>query len=315
VRIGLLVHSFGRGDLAGVVDGIRQAAMAGLHSAWLTEVYGLDALTALTVAGRDVPGIELGTAVVPTFPRHPIVLAGQALTTQAAVEGRLALGIGPSHRAVVEDILGSSYDRPVRHVREYLTVLRALVYGGTVDFDGETLRAATRLGPLRVRGASPFPILLAALGPRMVRVAGELADGTVTWLAGPRTLGQRIVPALEATAQAAGRPPPRVVVGLPVCVTNDEARARRRIGHHLAAYRHVPSYRAVLDEEGAAGPAGVALVGDEDGVTEQVQGLARLGVTDFLAYIVGSAGEGEATLRLLGRLARSETCRGRLTAR
>lgn len=306
MRIGLLVHTFGRGDLGGVVDRIGAAAAAGLHSAWLTELYGVDALTAIAVAGREVPGIELGTAVVPTFPRHPIVLAGQALTTQAAVGGRLVLGVGPSHRAVVEGVLGASYDRPLRHLREYLSALRALVNEGTVDLQGETLRAATRLGPLQVRDAAPFPILLAALGPRMVRLAGELADGTVTWLAGPRALG-RIVPSLEEASRAAHRAAPRVVAGLPVCVTHDEATARRRIALLLAAYRDVPSYRSLLDEEGVGGPADVALVGNEDRIADQITQLGRLGVTDFVAYIAGSAEERSATLRLLGCLARPQS--------
>lgn len=306
MRIGLLVHDFVRGDLAGVTAQFRVAAAAGLHGAWLTEVYGLDALTALAVAGQDVPRLELGTAVVPLFPRHPVALAGQALTTQAAVGGRLVLGVGPSHRAVVEGVLGASYERPVRYVREYLTVLRSLIGGGMVDFQGETLRAATTLGPLRVRGAEPFPIFLAGLGPRMVRLAGAVADGTVTWLAGPTTLGRRIVPSLHAAAEEAGRPTPRVVAGFPVCVTAAEATARRRIGRFLAPYGAMPSYRSLLDEEGVDGPAGVALVGSDDRVAEQVDGLARRGVTDVLAYVVGSPAEREATLGLLGRLAQQE---------
>lgn len=303
MRIGVMVHAFDRSGLTGALRQIQAAHDAGVESAWLTQVYGLEALTVLAVAGREIPDIDLGTAVVPTYARHPMVLASQALTTQAAVGGRLRLGIGPSHQAAVEGMMGIPFDRPVRHTREYLTVLTALLREGTVDYRGETVRAATLMGPLQVADASPFPVLVAALGPAMLALTGELADGTITWLAGPGVVGGRIAPSITKAAEGAGRPAPRVVVGLPVCVTADPAAARERAARRLGAYGAFPSYRRLLDEEGADGPADVAIVGDEERVARQITALADCGATEFMGQAVGSAEEREATIRLLGRLA------------
>lgn len=297
-----MVHAFDRSGLSGAIRQLADARAAGVRSAWLTQVYGLEALTVLAVAGREIPDLLLGTAVVPTYARHPMVMASQALTTQAAVGGRLRLGIGPSHQAAVEGMMGIPYDRPVRHTREYLTVLGALLLEGSVDYSGETLSAATLMGPLEVSDAAPFPVLVAALGPAMLAVTGELADGTITWLAGPGVVGERIAPQVRAAAAAAGRPDPQVVVGLPVCVTADPGAARERVARRLGPYSAFPSYRRLLDEEGAAGPADVAIVGDEDHVARQIAALAGCGATEFMGQAVGSVEERAATVRLLGQL-------------
>lgn len=291
MRIGI----FG-GEVAGlrgiddVVASARQAADHGFASYWMPQIFGLDALTALAVVGREVPGIELGTAVVPTYPRHPMMLAGQALTTQAISGGRLTLGIGLSHQLVIEGMFGQSFDRPLRHMREYLSILMALVHEGTVAFRGETLSAN---GTLNVAGATPFPVLIAALGPRMLELAGTAADGTITWMTGPATLEAHTIPTITKAAEQAGRPAPRVCVGLPVCVTDDPDGARERAGRAFAMYDSLPSYKAMLDREGAAGPADVAMVGDEATVAAALRRLDDLGTTDFVAVEYGSVSKGE----------------------
>ncbi len=259
---------------------VQQAADDGFPSAWLNNIFGLDALTALAVAGRQVPGIELATAVMPTYPRHPAALAQQALTAAAATGGRVTLGIGPSHKIVIEDMFGYRFDRPALHTQEYLQVLGPLLRGEAVSFHGETVSAEITLS---VAAPGPVPVLLAALGPRMLRIAGELADGTVTWMAGSATMRDHIVPGITRAAQAAGRPAPRVVCILPVCVTSDPDGARAAAAKTFALYGQLPSYRAMLDREGAAGPADVALVGTEAEVGAQLTALAKAGVTDFVA--------------------------------
>src|SRR5882724_11069611 len=241
--IGVMVGGSG---LGGVLDAVREAAEAGIGRAWVPQVFGVEALTAIAVAGREIPGIELGTAVVPTYPRHPLVLAGQALTTSAALGGaRLHLGIGLSHQLVIEGMLGMAFERPALHMREYLSALRPALDGQPVDVKGETLRAATLMGPLTVddAGPVPIPVMVAALGPALLRVAGELADGTLTWMAAPQVVGSRIAPSITAAAEAAGRPRPRVGVGLPVAVTSDVDGALERAAASYAIYGTLPSYQ------------------------------------------------------------------------
>lgn len=282
VRIGtMLAEVSGTDALTKITDDLRAAADQGYASAWMSNIFGLEALTTLAVAGSQVPGIELGTAVVPTYPRHPAVLAQQALTASLAVSGRLVLGIGLSHQIVIQDMYGYSFDRPARHMREYLAVLLPLLAGEPADFDGETVHA--HIGLSVPRTDTRVPVLLAALAPRMLRLAGEQADGTVLWMTGLATVRDYVVPSITAAAAAAGRPSPRVVCMLPVCVTSDPAAARADADRVLAIYGQLPSYRAMLDREGAAGPGDVAIVGDEESVAAQLTALAQAGVTDFVA--------------------------------
>ena len=202
MRIGTSVQEHTGTDALSVLrDDLRRAADDGFTSAWMSNIFGLDALTALAVAGSQVPRIELGTAVVPTYPRHPAVLAQQALTTATAVGGRLTLGIGLSHKIVIDDMYGYSFDRPARHMREYLSVLLPLLGGEPASFAGETLRADIGLSTPRT---GRVPVLLAAMAPQMLRLAGERADGTVLWMTGPATVRDYVVPAITAAAQAAG---------------------------------------------------------------------------------------------------------------
>ena len=298
MRIGIMAAETGGDQALGkLADQLRRAADDGFASAWMSNIFGLDALTSLAVAGSQVPGIELGTAVVPTYPRHPAVLAQQALTVALAVgPGRLALGIGLSHKIVIEDMYGYSFDKPARHMREYLSVLLPLLDGTAVSVDGSTLSAHIGLSTPR---AGRVPVLLAALAPRMLELAGGQADGTVLWMTGPATVRDYVVPAITTAASAAGRPSPRVVCALPVCVTSDPDAARASAEKELAIYGQLPSYRAMLDREGAAGPGDVAIVGDEDAVAAQIQALADAGVTDFTAAQFARGPDRERTRSLL----------------
>ncbi|MER6512314.1 LLM class F420-dependent oxidoreductase [Nonomuraea sp. NPDC050227] len=282
----------GPDPLGALRDEIAQAAEDGFASAWLSHIFGLDALTALAVAGSQVPGIELGTSVVPTYPRHPAALAQQAMTANAALGGRLALGIGLSHQVVIEHMFGLSFERPYRHMKEYLDVLLPASRGEQVKAAGETIRADVRL---TTPGAG-FPVLIAALGPRMLKLAGTVADGTVLWMTGPKTVAEHVAPTITAAAAEAGRPAPRIVCALPVCVTDDPAAAVERANEIFAVYGTLPSYRAMLDREGAAGPGNVAVVGDEESVLAQLERLRQAGVTDFVG---ATFAERERTRELL----------------
>lgn len=303
MRIGIHVALGGRGDNAvdELVEAAGQAHELGLDF-WVPQLTDIDALTALAVVGRQVPGLRVGTAVVPTYTRHPLVMAMQALTVQAATGGNLVLGIGLSHRVVIEGAFGLSYDTPVRHMREYLAVLMPVLHDGQVSFEGEELTART-FAPVRPAGSSAPPVLVAALGTQMLNVAGRMADGTALWMVGRRTVADHIVPTITQAASAAGRPAPEVLVGLPVCVTADPEAAREKAAAAFGFYDNLPSYRAMLDKEGAAGPADVAVVGDEESVAGQLRALADVGATALSLPVFGSREERERTLRVLGELA------------
>jgi F420-dependent oxidoreductase-like protein len=296
MRIGIFAGHTANGPIDATVDAARAAADDGFATFWLPQIFGMEALTALAVVGREVPGIELGTAVVPTYPRHPVTLAQEALTTQAISGGRLVLGIGLSHQPVIEGMFGLSFDKPLRHMREYLDVLVPLMRDGQVSSAGETITGRVALD---VKGATPPPVLLAALGPKMLELAGTVVDGTVTWMTGAATIADHVVPVITSAAQAAGRPAPRVGVGLPVCVTDDVDAARERAAKLFEIYGTLPSYRAMLDREGAADPADVAIAGDEATVGTQIAHLESIGSTDFVANIFGSKEERDRTWAFL----------------
>jgi F420-dependent oxidoreductase-like protein len=297
VDIGIAVGDVrGPASLEQVVGQVAEAAEAGFGTAWSAQAPGWDALTTLALAGARVPGIGLGTAVVPVPQRHPLVLASHALTVQAAVGGRLTLGIGAGVAAMTQGMYGLPADRPARRMREYLPVLRSLLAGGEVAHRGETLTAAGAAG---VPGVPPPSVLLAALGPAMLRIAGTLADGVVTWMTGPKTLAGHVVPEVTKAAEAAGRPRPRVVAGVLVCVTDDETGARERLEERFGLAGRVPEYRATLDREDASGPADVAVVGGEDTVARALHRLADAGVTELLATPFGDGTEQARTIGLL----------------
>ena len=300
MRIGYFGGTINDGTIEEVIAEARDAEASGYSSYWAPQIFGHDALTVLAIVGREVPRIELGTSVVPTYPRHPMALAQQCLTVNASTGGRLCLGIGLSHQIVIEQMMGMSFDKPVRHMREYLDVLGPMSRGETVHADGEVYRVH---GAVNVNGGSPFPIVVAALGPQMLKVAAERADGTITWCTGPKTLGEHTIPTIVAAAEAARRPAPRIVAALPVCVTSEVAAAHERAAEVFAIYGQLPSYRAMLDREGAAGPADIAIVGSAEEVVDRVGALADIGVTDFAAVsFPGSPDEAHDTRDALAAL-------------
>jgi len=290
----------GIGEIAGnpatiddLVGQVRQAERDGFASAWFANIFGVDAIMACALAGRETSRIELGTGVVPTFPRHPTAMAQQALTANAACGGRFTLGIGLSHQVVIESMLGLSFARPFTHMREYMAVLRPLLEQGNVSFAGSEFRVNANMA---MTGATPPPVLIAALAPKMLALAGAESAGTITWMTGPRTLREHTIPRISEAAAAAGRPAPRVVCGLPIAVCDDAAGAREKAGRAFQVYGMLPSYRAMMDREGVDGPAQLAVVGDEKSVTEQLATLESVGVTDFLAAIFPADGDAKASV-------------------
>ncbi|MDJ0788960.1 MAG: TIGR03564 family F420-dependent LLM class oxidoreductase [Myxococcota bacterium] len=288
-------------DLAGIREEARYAASNGFASFWLSQITGPDSLTAIAAIAADAPEIELGTSIVPLYGRHPVALAQQALTAQAATGGRLALGIGPSHKLLVESVFGESYARPFTRTREMLTALSGLVRGEAISVDGEEVVAR---GQLAIVAPAP-PILIAALGPKMLDLAGREADGTTLWMVGPKTIGDHIAPRIREAASAAGRPEPRVLAGVPVCLTYDVDRARAHAAESLKMYGQLPAYRAMLDREGIGGPEDLLVAGPEDAVRAGIAAFEAAGATDLrVAPLAPDEGEAEATRSLLAAIAK-----------
>lgn len=252
----------------------------GFDSWWMAQLGAPDALTTLGVVGRATSTIELGTAVIATWPRHPLMLAAQALTTQEMAGGRLTLGIGLAHKPSIEGTLRIPFERPAANMAEYLSVLLPVMSERRVSFEGEMWSGITE-GIGGAPGVAAPSVVLAAMGPRMLELAGGRTDGTILWLSGPRTIDELLRPAVEAAAERAGRPSPRVIASVPVCVTDEPDRVRELIAVLLANYNDLPSYKAVMEREGVDGPAGVSIVGDEATVRAGIQRYADAGTTDF----------------------------------
>ncbi len=286
-----------------LVSRTRTAAASGFDGIWFGQGFAVDTLTALAVAAREVPVIGVGTAVVPIQGRHPLPLAQQALTVaDAAGPGRMTLGVGVTHRVVSEGSYGVPYWSVLGLCADQLEALGPLLDDEhQVNFGGDRLVAR---GALSVGGSSPG-LVLAALGPKMLELAGHLTDGTVTWMTGAETIRRHVVPTIAAAAASARRPPPRVVVGLPVCVTDDAEGARERVGSAMAAPASLPSYKRMLAAEGVSQPVDIALVGSEDQVTDQISTLGRAGATELLANVQGDREEQDRTRMFLGQLARA----------
>jgi 5,10-methylenetetrahydromethanopterin reductase len=302
MRIGVMIGGDGqRRTLQDIIGTARRVEAAGLDDVWMANIFSHDAISTLALVGAATSRVGLGTAVTPTYPRHPTALAQQALTTAAASGGRFTLGIGLSHQLVIEGMLGMSYDQPARHMREYLSVLMPLARGETVNFQGEQYRVSGVA--LDVPDAGELPVVVAALGPVMLKLAGEMADGTNTWMVGPRTMENHIIRRLGAAAAEAGRPSPRVVGGFPIVLTNKPDDARARIAQQLTIYGQLPSYRAMLDREGVAGPADIAIAGDENRLRSDLKRLEDMGVTHFNAAIAAvEDGAYDRTLEFLASL-------------
>jgi len=288
MRYGIFGGAVNTGTIDDMVAEAAAAERDGFAAYWAPHIFGHDALTALAVVGTQVPRIELGTSVVPTFPRHPHAIAQQAHTVAAASGNRFTLGIGLSHKIVIENMFGMSYDKPVRHLREYLSVLMPLSRNEPANFDGEMYKVHAGIS---AKGSNGFSVVVAALGEQMLRVTAALADGTLTWCTGPATLAAHTIPTITRAAEEFGRPAPRVIAALPVCVTNDTEAAAARAAETFAAYGALPSYRAMLDREGVAGPADIAIIGNTAQVRDRVAALADIGVTDFAAVEFGATPE------------------------
>lgn len=283
-----------KASIAAVADDMGNARQSGYASYWLAEhpTGGFDALTALAVAGQSVPDLEIGTAVIPTHPRHPLALAGQALTAAQALDGRLTLGIGLSHAHMMAQ-LGIGFEKPIRHLREYLSILMPLLERGEVDFQGEILSChATIFRP----GAHQCSVLVAALGPQALNVAGRFAAGTTLAWVGPKTIAEHIAPTIREAAAKHGRESPRIMATLPVCVTDKPDEVRQRLSGVLSDYDKMPSYRAMFEREGASGPGDVAIVGSSAQLEDRIAAMADAGATDFCPTIFATnRADGEAT--------------------
>jgi F420-dependent oxidoreductase-like protein len=279
MRIGL---SGGAATAARVVEQAVEAEADGFTSLWFAGAVGGDPLAAMALAGRATTTVELGTAVLQTYPCHPVLQANRSAAVSTAL-GRtgFTLGLGPSHQPLIEGVYGLSYAHAGRHTEEYVTIVTALLRGETVDFDGQDYRV--RSAVLAVKPDVPVPVLVAALAPRLLRVAGAVADGTILWMANARAVEIHVGPRIRAAAAAAGRPEPRVVAGLPVAVHDDVDEARAAATEQFALYGTLPNYRRILDIGGAASPADAAIVGDEATVTAAITGLFDAGATDVWA--------------------------------
>lgn len=280
MRIGMQLSA--GNDVMTVVPDIQRAEASGVATAWVSGRY--DALMQLLLAAPVTNRIELGTGIITTWQRHPVALATQALTLQSASKGRFVLGIGVGHRVMVEGSLGFEW-RPVLHLREYLSVLAPLMRGDTVTFDGHYFKLKDhKLGA--AGQVQPPRIIVAALAPQMLRLAGRLGDGTIIFLGGIRYVKEVAVPVISEAAKKAGRPAPRIVAGAPVLVTERPASAvREEIAPKLANYDQRPVYRAVLDMNGSTRSADVVLIGRESEVRAQLDAYADAGVTDFLGSV------------------------------
>lgn len=283
----------------GLIERAVEAEEAGLASVWLPQVTTVDALMTLALAGQATSSVELGTAVVPTYPRHPAVMAQQALSVQDATDNRLALGVGLSHKFFIENSMGLDYSKPIPHTRDYLTILNGLLTGEYVKHQGDAYNVKAQV---EVAGTKKPPVLVAALGPQMLRLCGRLSDGTITWMGGIDYLRDIAVPTMTDAAQEAGRDAPRFVAMVPVLLTNDVDDGRETVNETFKAYGQIPSYRATLDRGGAANPADVAIVGDDAAVAAGIAAYAEVGVTDFAAVIPPGTATTDATKELLGAL-------------
>ncbi len=267
--------------VAAAIDQARRAHDAGVRQVWIAQQFDHDAISLAGYVGAAVPGLGVGTFVVPINPRHPLIVAAQAQTAQAATGGNFSLGLGLGAHAPEQAAFGTAWPNTVGRLREHLQVLRSILDTGTVDFHGDQFTAAPEW-PVAVAGGAPLPIYVAAMGPKALRVTGELADGTLPYLAGPRTLEEFIVPTIAAAAADAGRPAPKVIAAVPVLVTDDVEHGRAAAAEVLEFYAAIPSYAKVIEREGVDSVAELAAVGTAAQVTRQLQRYRDAGATDIV---------------------------------
>jgi F420-dependent oxidoreductase-like protein len=263
-----------------VIDQARRAHELGVKKVWLAQQLSYDAISLAALVGTAVPGLGVGTSVVPINPRHPLIVAQLAQTAQAATHGNFSLGLGLGARVMERPAFGGDWPHVITRLREHLTILRSAIDTGRVDFQGSEISASPPL-PVQVAGGTPVPIYVAAMGPKALRVTGELADGTIPYLAGPRTIGEFIVPTINKAAAEAGRPVPRVITAVPVLVSADVESARAAAAEHLSFYASIPSYRNVIAREGVDNIAELAAVGPEEAVARQLASYLDAGATEL----------------------------------
>jgi len=294
MRIGLMHGDAGTQTIEQHVAEAVQEEADGFDVSMWGQIFGADSMTIIASAGLRTSRMEFVTAVIPTYTRHPFAMAQQAMTVRQATGGRFTLGIGPSHHLVVEGMWGMSYDKPAKHMREYLSVLLPLVTEGRVSFSGDLYRVN---GGIAVKDGTPLPVMISALAPAMLKIAGSITSGTITWMTGVRAIDSHVRPLLHAAAKEAGRPAPRIAVGLPICVTDDVAAAREAAGRAFAMYATLPNYRRILDREGeTASPADVAIVGNEGEAEARLRALASAGATDFFGAVFPSGTDAAASI-------------------
>jgi F420-dependent oxidoreductase-like protein len=305
MRIGLMIGPE-RGRYRTKVERLRADARwaeeAGLASVWIPQIPDeFDALTAAALAGLETTRIEVGTAVVPIQPRHPVALAQQVLSVQAACGGRLSLGLGVSHHWIIEDMLGLPYERPASTMRSYLDVLDQALRGpGPVDVENDLFRVHN---PLDITDLAPTPVLVAALGPAMLRLAGERTAGTILWMADERAIRSHVVPHIAPAADGAGRPAPRIVAGVPVCLCRDEevGTAVARANRILAEAEVSPNYQRLLDTGDAREVGDILAAGTESTVEKRLRAFADAGVTDLSARVVPIGASRDERMSSAGR--------------
>ena len=290
MRVGLMIgpeRGRYRTKVERMCEDARWADDAGLASVWVPQIPDeFDALTAAALVGTATARIEIGTAVVPIQPSHPIALARQALSVQAVCEGRLSLGLGVSHHWIIDEMLGLPYEQPAATLHAYLDVLdQALAGPGAVDVENERFSVHN---PLDVTDLVPTPVLVAALGPKMLQLAGERTDGTILWMADEKAIATHVVPQLIRAAETAGRPAPRVVAGVPVCLCReDEVEiAVDRANRILAEAEISPNYQRLLDTGDARNVGDILAAGTEAAVEKRLRAFGEAGATDISVRVV-----------------------------
>lgn len=299
MRVGLVGGIVGDETLDETVAEIRQAEADGFSTYWAGHSFRHELLTLLAIAGREVPRIEFGTAVLPIYLRHPAVMGQQALTVSAACQGRLTVGVGIGHRIVIESMFGVKHEKHAEYLRDYLGVLVPVSRNEPVSYDGALHSSHIAISP---KGAPTFKIITDAHSTDTLRVTGAMADGVLTWSAGRKSLADFIVPTVTEAADEAGRRPPRVITALPVCVTDNPQAARERGDHVFERYNMLASYQKMLERDGASSITDIAIFGSADEVVNRVLALAEIGVTDFAAVeFPGNPDEAAATREALKR--------------
>jgi F420-dependent oxidoreductase-like protein len=265
-----------------VIAQARRAYEVGVRHVWLSQQVSHDAISLAGLVGAAVPGLGVGTFVVPINPRHPLIIATLAQTAQAATHGNFSLGLGLGAKAIEAKMFGTTWSNPVGRLREHLLMLRSIFDTGTLDFHGTELSASVKDWTVSLAGGTPIPVYVAAMGPKALRVTGELADGTLPYLAGPRTLEEFIVPTIFDAAAAAGRPAPRIIAAVPVVVADDADAARTLAAEELKFYETIPSYATVIAREKADSAVDLAAIGSADAIRAQLQHYLDAGATDLV---------------------------------